>query len=393
MLSVEAAKALLFDLSLDNQIETIPIELAFRRVLAQAITAPVAMPPFRQSAMDGYALKLGTGTLYDLQGSIPAGSSAQPTLTNNTAVRIFTGAAVPNDADAVIRQERVKDLGNGRIELLQIPKVGQNIRPKGEQVQAGALALKAGTTLTAAAIGYLATLGVQEVSVYALPKIALVVTGDELVAAGQPLKHGQIYESNAIMLQAALEADAYATQAILKVPDDFEQTCKQLKIQLEQQQVVIITGGISVGDHDYVGKALETLGVEQLFYKVRQKPGKPMYVGRYQQCLVFALPGNPAAALTGYYEYVRPTLQRLTGKNIAPLPKIYLPLAEAYTKKGDRAQFLKAKLQETSVAILEGQSSAMLHTFALADALIYLPHDQSDWPKGSLVEVHLLPVV
>jgi molybdopterin molybdotransferase len=390
MIDVESAKSIVRQLSYVPKIIQLPLKASLGYVLSADVLSPICMPPFDQSAMDGYALKLGATLDYTIIGEVQAGSAENPSMEIGDAVRIFTGAAVPTDANAVIMQEKTSAEGSLLV-LDELPKLAANIRPLGEQIRAGEIALEKGTELSPAAIGFLAGIGVSEVAVFQKPSIAVVVTGDELVSADQVLKRGEIYESNGIMLANALQKTGFEAPLLVRVKDDYNATKKLLKDLLEQQDFVLISGGISVGDYDFVGKALLELGVEQLFYKVRQKPGKPMFLGKTATSVVFALPGNPAAALSCYYQYVLTALKKAMGLPNYTLKKIYLPLTKAYLKKGDRAHFLKAKLTKEGVEILDGQSSAMLFSFAYADALIYIPQDQMQTAAGALVEVHLLP--
>lgn len=390
MIDVEAAKLIVRELSVIPKVICLPLSASLGYVLSADVLAPIHMPPFDQSAMDGYALKLGAGLDYKIIGEVQAGSAENPSMEIGEAVRIFTGAAVPTAANAVIMQEKTKVEG-AFLRLDEMPKPSANIRPLGEQIKKGAIALQKGTELSPAAVGFLAGIGVSEVAVFQKPKIAVVVTGDELVSAGQVLERGQIYESNGLMLANALQQTGFEAPKVVRVKDDYEATKTLLKGLLETQDFVLISGGISVGDYDFVGKALLELGVEQLFYKVRQKPGKPMFLGKTATSIVFALPGNPAAALSCYYQYVLTALKKAMGLPNFALKKMYLPLKKAYLKKGNRAHFLKAKLTDSGVEILDGQSSAMLFSFAYADALIYIPQDQMQTAAGALVEVHLLP--
>lgn len=390
MIDVEAAKSIVRQLSYVPKIICLPLTASLGYVLSADVLAPIYMPPFDQSAMDGYALTLGKTLEYKITGEVQAGSSENPSMEMGDAVRIFTGAAVPSDANAVIMQEKTTVEGD-LLRIDELPKPSANIRPLGEQIKKGEIALEKGTELSPAAVGFLAGIGVSEVTVFQKPSIAVVVTGDELVSAGQVLERGQIYESNGVMLENALQKTGFEVPTVVRVKDDYEATKKLLKELLEKQDFVLISGGISVGDYDFVGKALLELGVEQLFYKVRQKPGKPMFLGKTATSIVFALPGNPAAALSCYYQYVLTALKKAVGLPNYALKKVYLPITKAYLKKGDRAHFLKAKLAENGVERLDGQSSAMLFSFAYADALIYIPKDQMQTEAGALVEVHLLP--
>jgi len=391
MISVEKAQQLISENSefLKNSRMELNKSLGF--VLSKDILSPINMPPFRQSAMDGYALNLNESNTYVIIGEIKAGDGHQPILKKGEAVRIFTGAPVPNSANSLIMQESVIAKEN-TLSLQKSAKQNENIRLLGEQVKKDAVALKKGTLLTPAAIGYLTSLGIIEVEIYSKPSIAILVTGNELIEAGQNLPYGKIYESNGLMLNSALRSLGYQNVTNYKVADNYNSTVKLLDEIISKHDVVLVSGGISVGDYDFVGKALSELEVEQVFYKVKQKPGKPFFFGKKQNKLIFALPGNPAAALSCFYIYVYPTLKRISGDKDFELPRTIARSESNFIKKGDRAQFLKATLNSGTVKILEGQSSAMLHTFAYANALVYVPETASSFSTGEKVDVILLPI-
>lgn len=360
-------------------------------VLAQDVLSPINMPPFRQSAMDGYALCLNGGTSYTIIGEVKAGDNYHPVLKSGEAVRIFTGAPVPDTANSVIMQERTR-IRDMQLTIDAPANTGDNIRRLGEQVLKDETALKKGTKLTPAGIAFLTSLGITEVNVLKKPSIAIVVTGNELAEAGRELAYGQIYESNAVMLNTALNKSGYRDVSIHKVSDNYYDTLALLDKVLSSYDMVLVSGGISVGDYDFVGKALNELGVEQLFYKVRQKPGKPLFFGKKEKTIIFALPGNPAAALSCYYIYVLKGLEQMSGLENFELPRITARSRTEITKKGQRAQFLKAVYSNGSVEILEGQNSSMLHTFALANALIFVPEMTEKIHINDNVEVIILPI-
>jgi len=359
-------------------------------VLSEDIYSPMDMPPFRQSAMDGYAVYRHQHPVYKVVGEIKAGDPAEITLKPGEAVRIFTGARVPETADAVVIQEKV-DVTDKGIRSHETPQKGQNIRPAGEQVKSGQLALSRGTKITPAAIGFLASLGLDRATFYKKPAVAIVVTGDELTPTGEALADGKIYESNSTMLNTALNSTGYNDVVNYHIKDDYKATLKALKNVLQKHDMTIISGGISVGDYDFVGRALEELGVQQHFYKVRQKPGKPLYFGSLNGNMVFALPGNPAASLSCYYLYVLKALERMSGNTNHKLNRVKAPCQEDFEAKGDRPQFLKARYNNENVTILEGQNSSMLHSFAVANALVFKPETTTAIRKGDLVETILLP--
>ena len=367
-----------------------PVQDAMGLALAEDVYSPINMPPFQQSAMDGYAIRFNGKSEFELAGEIKAGDNSEPILGDGMAIRIFTGAPVPKSAQAVVRQEDTR-IENSMLFVDPLPKPNANIRLMGEQIKAGVLALKKGHVLNAASIGFLATLGIPKVAVYKKPRVSILITGNELVDAGAPLKYGQIYESNAPMLAASLYQQGITKVEIHRVRDDFQSTKELLNSILQNSDVVICSGGISVGDYDFVGRALKELGVDEVFYKVQQKPGKPLFFGKKEEKLIFALPGNPAAALTCFYIYVVKALNLLMGKNPTGLLRTRKNITADFERKGDRAQFLKAAICGDEVQILEGQSSAMLHTFALANALVYVPLDVDGYKKGEQVECILLP--
>ena len=392
MITVEEAFELVENNVIPTQISILcKTTNALGLVLAEDVSSPINMPPFRQSAMDGYALNIQHGSSYKIIDEVKAGDGHHPILKIGDAVRIFTGSAVPNTANTVVIQEKVTADKN-QLQLNNPVKLKENIRSKGEQIKEGDIALKKGTKLTPAAIGFLLTLGIIEVTVFKKPKIGLVITGNELIKAGQPLSYGKIYESNSGMLYTGLLGLGYTDVTQYKVKDDYNSTVMILDKVISENDMILITGGISVGDYDFVGKALLELGTEQVFYRVKQKPGKPLFFGKIKNKPIFALPGNPASALSNFYVYVHPALEKLSGNLNFSINKGKAFLSDEYLKKGDRAQFLKAYHKNGEVSILEGQSSAMLHTFAIANAIVYIPEEVSKYSKGDLITVLHLPV-
>ncbi|GAA4275488.1 molybdopterin molybdotransferase MoeA [Aquimarina mytili] len=359
-------------------------------VLAKDILSPINMPPFRQSAMDGYALGSIEEKTFSLVGEVQAGDDQNPNIIKGEAIRIFTGAPVPSGAKAVVMQEKVTIEGRN-IVLDEFSTPDSNIRPEGEQIKKGEIALTKGTAITPAGIGYLATLGITHVEVYQKPSIAIIATGNELIPPGQDLKHGQIYESNSVMLSAALQASGFTDIECHKVEDNYEATRSLLQRVIEQYDVVLISGGISVGDYDFVGKALQDLKVEEVFYKVKQKPGKPLYFAKKNNTTIFALPGNPASSLSCFYIYALPTLNKISGLAAYKLKQSTRISNSTYSKKGQRSEFLKAIVKDQQVTILDGQASSMLRSFALSNALVYLPEETSEIKVGDPIQVIDLP--
>ena len=375
-----------------TRVETVFVDDALGRTLATDVHAPLALPPFRQSIMDGYALRRHAGPTYAVVGEIKTGDASDLVLAPGEAVRIFTGAQLPDSADAVVMQEHVRAAGR-QIQLEKPVPPGQHIRRAGAQLAAGDLTLQAGETLHPAGIGLLKSMGYQTVEVTGQPRVSVIVTGNELTPPGTALEPGKIYESNGGVIRAALRQRGIEAAPVQLVRDSLAATETTIAAAFDRSDLVLISGGISVGDYDFVGTALRRLGVEQLFYKVRQKPGKPLYFGKRNNTYVFALPGNPASTLTCLYVYAFPLLDGMTGRSDGGLLRFQLPLAHDYENPFGRALFLKARVSGNRVDVLNLQNSAMVLSFARANALVYLPLGATRVRRGDLVETLLLPTV
>ncbi|WP_291141431.1 gephyrin-like molybdotransferase Glp [Flavobacterium sp. UBA7680] len=389
MIKVEDAIAIIEANSKKMSTKLIPVSKALGYVLAEKVISPIDMPPFRQSAMDGYAFTHSIRHQYDIIGTSQAGDHSNIKLKNTEAIRIFTGAFVPDNADTVVMQEHVM-ANKDSILIATMPEKLSNVRPKGEQIGKDEVVFEANTLITPAAIGFLACLGITEVEVYKKPKVAILVTGNELVQPGKKLKKGKIFESNSVMLEAALETIGIKKTKVYRVKDNLKATKNALKSILKKYDVVLISGGISVGDYDFVKEALLQNGVQELFYKINQRPGKPMFFGSKNETLVFALPGNPASSLTNFYIYVSPAIKNKLGFSEIYKTKVVRKLNSDIKNTTGKTLFLKAKYDETKVTVLDGQSSAMLNTFAVANSLLIVPEDVQEYKKGQLVT--LLPI-
>ncbi len=391
MIAVSEALSLISSSTVNTTTRELPLQNAHGLILCKDVHAAIDMPPFRQSAMDGYALRSdATATTYTVIGEVKAGDAHQYPLAPGQAVRIFTGARVPDQADTVIMQEKVIRTEN-TITIDGAVATNKNIRPQGEQIKKGEVAVPKGTTITPATIGFIAGLGIDTVAVYTPPKVTIITTGSELVPIGNPLPEGKIYESNSLQLQAALAQLNCQEINIQTVADTYDHTKQIIQQAITDSDVVLISGGISVGDYDFVKRALEALDTQQIFYKIKQKPGKPLYYGINGGTPIFALPGNPASSLTCFYIYAVPLIRRMMGHATPELQHTSKKITSDFVKKGDRAQFLKATATNHEVTPLLGQSSAMLHTFAIANALIYIPADQNNTQKGTKVITITLP--
>jgi molybdopterin molybdotransferase len=385
MIEVEQALSLIDANATVLEVEQLAVGAALRgRVLAKAVLAPADLPSFRQSSMDGYALCYkADASSYEVVGEVAAGSSEHYSLSPGQTVRIFTGARVPEDCDRVIMQEQVSRTA-GSIQLNAGTREGQNVRAIGSQIRKDEIVLEAQTSLTPASIGILASLGLATVSVIQRPRVTIVVTGNELVALGETKNEVQVYESNSLALQAALVGLGLEVAKVLYASDDPDQTVSRLAEALQEADMVLISGGISVGDYDYVADALKGIEVESIFYTVRQKPGKPLFFGKKGEKAVFALPGNPASTLSCFYVYVKRYLERVQGLEVKDLE---LTLEAPIENRFGRALFVKAKRSGGSVTPIDEFNSATLMSFANADALIYVPADTTRLEAQTAVKV------
>jgi molybdopterin molybdotransferase len=392
MTTVTEAKKLIIEATRVLPAISLPLLEARGQILAEAVVSSVDMPPFDQSAMDGYAFAMESAFSekpFLVMGEIAAGGQATVRLAPGEAMRIFTGAPVPPGADTVVMQEKIRRDGDQLwIDDLLLKK-GGNVRPQSSQTKKGATALHAGTPLTPAAIGLLAGLGITHVRVHAKPRIALLITGSELAAPGTALVGGQVFESNSFTLIAALQDLNIQPTLVYRSPDDEVQITAHLRSGIEQCDLVIATGGISVGDYDLVKKSMDNCQVETVFYKVKQKPGKPLFFGKQGSTLLFGLPGNPSAVLTCFYEYIVPVLEKMGG-NPGPSKRVaQKTLTEGFSKKAGLTYFLKGKVEGKEVAPLHAQESYQMSSYALADCLIVLEEDKTEYLKGETVSIHL----
>ena len=390
MITVEDAKTKLQKYTTNTKSKTVKLEEALNSYLAEDLISPTDNPPFNQSAVDGYGI-LYEGELskkYELIDEIPAGKKSEVYIQSGQTVRIFTGAQVPDSVNTVIMQEQLDFADNGHISFKKHDiKINQHIRFQSEQIKKGDLALKKGHFLNAAAIGFLASIGVRELNIFNTPKIKIIITGSELVDNFDDFKDGKIFESNGQMLKAALKS--YSVEAdFIKVEDNPDLLYKKIKEELNHSDILILSGGVSVGDYDFTREALEKNGFDTIFHKISQKPGKPLLFSKNREKFAFGLPGNPRAALICFYEYILPFLKMMMGST-SPFPvDYYLPLASDFKKKGNRLNFVIGKIINNEVLVLSGQGSHMLKSFSEGDVIVQIPSELTLIEKGKLVKVH-----
>ncbi|MEO5889429.1 MAG: gephyrin-like molybdotransferase Glp [Ferruginibacter sp.] len=363
-------------------------------VLASDVYADSDIPAFAQSSMDGYAISFAgwqSHKTLQISGEVPAGSGETISFSPHQATRIFTGAPVPDGADTVVMQEKVKAI-NGELFISDDHlTTGLNVRPKGAEIKAGEIALRAGTVLSPAAIGFLTGIGITNVVVYPKPVVGIIVTGKELQQPGKPLLRGQVYESNSYTLTAALQQQGIKNVKIYWADDNLEILKTVLETALVETELVLLTGGISVGDYDFVLQAATQCGITKLFHRLKQRPGKPLYFGKKDNRPVFGLPGNPSSVLTCFYEYVLPALQQLSNQKNEGLKILKAPLAGRFEKAAGLTHFLKGYFDGEKVTALEAQESYRLSSFAKANCLIRIGEGTISCQEGEEVEIHLLP--
>jgi molybdopterin molybdotransferase len=392
MVSVQEAIA-----KIQEKIQQMPVvELSLYnglgKVLAENVIANINVPSFDNSAMDGYCFKWIEGhNEYDIVAQIQAGDTQNVAIGNFQCARIYTGAMIPQEVDTVIQQELVS-VSDGKITIdLHKAKKGANIRTEGSQSKIGDIVASAGTKISPSLLGLLASNGIEKVKVFDEPRIAIIITGNELVNVGFPLEKGQIYNSNEFALKALLKVCGLNLIDVFHAVDTLESVVGQISKANESADIVILTGGISVGDFDFVKLAMQQIGVKELFYKVKQKPGKPLFVGMKQSKWYFALPGNPAAVITCFNQYLKPTIEMLMGNQQSFLPIAMLPLKEDYHKNAGLTHFLKGFYTFNDVELLKGQESFNLASFNIANCIVQLPDDLDIVQKGTLVAVYQLP--
>jgi len=366
--------------------ELVPIAAAAGRVASEDVRARVDLPPFASSAMDGFAVRAGDlpGTLR-IVGESAAGRPFQGRLEPGLAAGISTGAVLPEGADTVVPVEHVVHRAN-TVEISHALGPGAHIRPRGGDAEAGEVVVPAGVSFTPARLAAAAAAGVASVSCGRRPRVAVLATGSELVAPGEPLQLGQIYEANGLMLAAALEAGGAEIVTEPPAADDEEALRAALQRGLTCD-VLVTSGGVSVGEHDLVRTVERELGVDEVFWRVAMKPGKPLAFGVRGDTLVFGLPGNPVSALVGCELFVKPALCALQGL-ADPLPR-FAPgrLAAVLPQNEDRDEFVRARASgEAGVVLLEpivGQESHMIVRSGSADALVHVPRGNGELAAGS----------
>lgn len=388
LLSIEEALARILDRARPLPAETVALAEAAGRVLVEAATSRTDLPPFPSSAMDGFAVRAEeTPGELPVAFRIAAGRPSSGSLPAGSTAAIATGGAVPEGANAVVPIERVTE-HDDRVEVLELAQPGQHIRPRGGDVRQGAVVVAAGTRLGAAHIGALAAAGVADVRCSVRPHVSVLATGSELRAPGVELAPGQIFESNRAMIAAVLSAAGAAVEQ-LPVVEDEEQAHREALERALSADVVVTSGGVSMGPHDLVRAVAAELGVEEVFWGVAVKPGKPLSFGVRGATLVFGLPGNPVSSLVGSLLFVRPAL--LARQGMTDPGPFYESgrAASALRRNPQRDEFVRARRRADEEGVLlepvAGQESHMIVRASSADALVHVPRGIGEIGAGELV--------
>ncbi len=380
-------------------IERVGVRAALGRVLAEDVASPFNVPAHDNSAMDGYAVRFtdlkpdGETPLKNI-GSSFAGVPFKGTVGAGHCVRIMTGGVVPQGADTIVMQEHAKAEGNS-ITIGKGHKKGQHLRRAGEDLATGQIALKRGVALRPADIGLISSLGIGEVAVYRRLRVAFFSTGDELVSIGSQLKEGQIYDSNRYTLHGMLERLGCEVMDMGVVRDDPALLEKAFKDAAAAADVVITSGGVSVGEADFVKTLLDKLG-EVVFWKIAMKPGRPLAYGKIGTAHFFGLPGNPVSVMVTFYQFVRDALLKLSGLDPVPaLPSFKVPCTSTLKKAPGRTEFQRGILSQDasgnwSVRVTGEQGSGILRSMSEANCFIILPDAQGNVAAGALVEVQVM---
>ena len=388
LISLEEALARIFEQVRPLDAEPVPVAAAAGRVIADDARSGVDLPPFASSAMDGFAVRSSdTPGRLPIVARIAAGVPVPRALEAGEAMGIATGGVVPDGADAVIPIEYVVESDNG-IEIEQAVSHGDNVRPRGSDVSAGDVVVAQGSRLGPAQIGALAAAGLVEVSAARRPRVVVLATGTELRRPGEPLGPGEVYEANGVLLATAFASVGADVETLPTVADDAAAHRRALESGLEAD-VLVTSGGVSVGPHDLVRGLLAELGVEEIFWGLAVKPGKPLAFGVRGSTLVFGLPGNPVSSLVGAEVFVRPALLALQGASIPGPVYSAGSLASPIRRNKERDEFVRARSVPSATGVvlepITGQESHMIARAATADVLVHAPRGDGELTAGDTV--------
>lgn len=400
LMTVEHARRLVLEQARPLGIEEVALSASLGRVVAQDLTAKTALPPFDNSAMDGYALRSSDTAqarrercvTLRVVGEVAAGRVLERAVGCGEAVKIMTGAPLPPGADSVVMLEETR-LREGLVEIVNPVPRGSHVRNAGEDIRASDIALRQGTRIRVTHLGLLAGLGYAQVPVFRAPRIAILATGSELVDLDEPLGPGKIRNSNSLTLVSLLHGLGVAPTDLGAVSDDGELIRRRLE-QAAACDVLLISGGVSVGAHDLVKRILRELGMETIFWRVNMKPGKPLLFGTWRGTAVFGLPGNPISCVVCFLEFIAPYVRAVMGDAHPLDDAVQARLTQAVRKQEPRTLLLTAQLREEEGSLLvtptPQQGSGMLSSLAQANAFIVVPEEVMQLEAGAVVAVRPL---
>ena len=402
MVTFEEAQKLIAQNNPPSKKEEIFVSAALGCVSARDIRSPLDLPLYDNSAMDGFVFRSEDTSgataerpiFLNICGVIKAGDNGVARCAKQDTYRIMTGAPVIKGSDTVLEKEKAVIRDDRLVIDAPVPK-GRNVRFKGEEIKKRERVLPKDSVINPGTIGFLATMGMDKISVFRKPAVSLIATGSELTVPGSPLRPGKIYDSNTAMIQAALQEMRVRPTLIRRVNDDPKIIQKVVHFALRESDIVILMGGVSSGDYDFVKEILQKADVQTIFWGVKQKPGKPLYFGRKKEHLVFGLPGNPASVFTCFYEYVYPAIRRFMGHANPYLRSEERPLCETLQPDPTKYLFIKAKTgctEESGVHPLKRQKSHMISSLCETNSFVVVPNSETVLEKGQRVLVHSLPV-
>lgn len=386
MIQIEEAEKILNSIDPQKLIEKIRIKDSLNRVLAQDIISKFDMPPYNKSAMDGYAIFSGDDSeKFKVIEIIPAGTVPKKEIKKGECFKIMTGAMVPEGADKVIIKEKSKEK-DGFIRVIEDDDL-KNICYAGEDIKSGDKVLECGTKLRASEVGIIASTGIDSINVYKNPDIGILTTGSEIIEPGEKLLKGQIYNSNAYSISAQFAQIGISAKYGGVIPDNIEKTREKIYDLFNKVDVLIISGGVSMGDYDYVPGVLEDLGVKLHFTKVAIKPGKPTLFGTMGKKIFFGLPGNPVSTFVIFEVFIKPFIYKMIGHKYSPFFVKGIMREDFRREKSKRASYIPVNYRDGFVDIIEYHGSAHLNSLSRANALLQVPRGIKEILKGASVNV------
>jgi len=401
MINYNQAQKLVLEYTRLTKKETANIKASLGFFLAQDVITNSDLPRFTSSAVDGYGVKISdlknattnNPAILKLVGEVKAGDYLKMKLKRTQCIRILTGAPIPSGVEAVVMKEFTKQIGNV-ISFYISANSGENFRYKGEEFKKGSKILSRSTQISPAIIGILASLGIKNIRVYKKPRVAVLVTGNELVVSGKKLKYGQIYDSNFFTLSSVLEQLNIDIINLGIAKDDKDELLSKIELGISASDILLVSGGISVGEYDYVQEIFDILEVKKIFWRIAIKPGKPTYFGIKGKKLIFGLPGNPVASLLIFNQLVKPAIRKMMGEKKHQPIIMYAKLDKELRKRPGRLELVRGILKASSnggliVTPTKGQGSHMLGGVVSANCLIHFPLEKNILKKGANVRVEL----